>query len=152
MCRTDRLSLSVTSVDEVERCRLGVAWESHSYLKNNVVSSLHTLLPLADDKLLSCLVHCTDFGHFNPFLPHLRVGDDWTALRNNVLSDIASLSTSAVVVSPLAGSSLAEPVVVCTHEHPLYRTPPGVIHLPDVGMHGTLLWGGLSYALHKNRK
>ena len=149
MCGTDRFSIHATSVDDVERDRLGIAWEYHSYLKNNVVSCLHTLLPLADDKLLSSLVHCTGFDHFSHFLPHVPLGDDWTALCNKLLSDIASLSTPAVVASSLAGCSLLEPVVVCTHEHPSYQTPPGVICLPDVGMHGTLLWGGLSHALHK---
>ena len=149
MCGTKRFSIHATSADDVERDRLGIAWEYHSSLKNNVASCLHTLLPLADDKLLSSLVHCTGFDQFSHFLPHVPLGDDWTALCHDVLSDIGSLSTSAVVASPLAGCSLLEPAVVCTHEVPSYHTPPGVICLPAVGMHGTLLWGGLSHALHK---
>ena len=149
MFGVERLSINPTCVDLEERAELVAVWAHHSALRHNVTSRLQQFLQRKDQTAAVVGGFSEDFDGFSKsFLAELDDGEEWTALCMQVSTDISAISP---VGSGASGSSRTfdgEPVVFFRHEPSMCHVPPGDIHLPDKGLRGHLLWGGLSHALN----
>ena len=156
----DRLSINATCSDLDDGANLFAVWERHSDLRDNVVSRLDQFLQREDQTASFTGGFAESFpGVSSSFLVLLDDSEEWTNLCRQVSADISATVVSAgsdARLSVASGASWStrtldeEPVVFFSYEPPLYRIPPGDIHLPTMGLRGHLLWGGLSHALNKD--